>query len=108
MRPDWPEGRGRKWIQMGECRSTRKETTCQQVNRQEKENRRKITHLHNEAPLITESVGFRLLLRVADNQFLVCVFYSFISGISRQTAIFFNRKAFPRFLISSTRCLRLT
>ena len=60
MRPDWPEGRGRKWIQMGECRSTRKETTCQQVNRQEKENRRKITHLHNEAPLITESVGFRL------------------------------------------------
>ena len=83
-------------IQMGECRSTRKETTCQQVNRQEKENRRKITHLHNEAPLITESVGFRLL-RVADNQFLVCVFYSFISGISRQTAIFSTERPFPVF-----------
>ena len=25
VRPDWPEGIESKWIQMGECRSTRKD-----------------------------------------------------------------------------------
>ena len=94
VRPDWPEGVESKWIQMGECRSTRKDylSTSQPKKTEER------SQIYTMKALSKIWISWESL-RVADNQFLVCVFYSFISG-SRQT--FFQPKGFPFFNIKYT------